>query len=187
MNSKKLKTLVFVLGLMYQIEATWGLQLTFDENGCTMFRELLSEHTRTAKYYGEVSERIGIAGLGLFFIPVIPYPLGLSAILLSEKGESNARRGLKELGVSGNNWELINCKCAELLTTIAEREVKPLTGMIFDGKNRTSIILGAMALAYGSLIHVALLIWCCFECTTSTDVEFEYKRENTDRRRRRCN
>lgn len=174
--------LVCVLGVLHQMRQSEGIQISFDKSGCMKFRKLLAEHTRKAKKYSGVSERIGIASVGLFFVPILPYPLGISAILLSEQGESREKKGLKGMGVSRRNWEIINCKCAQLLTNEEGREVNALTEMRFDGKNRTSIVLGAMALAYASLIHVGLLFWCCFEFG-SADVELEYNKSNY---RRRC-
>lgn len=150
--------------------AEWS---TFDGKQCDRFDKLLERHLRRSRSLREESERLGVAALSTFFMPVVPYPLAIMSVVRSRQAETRSLSELRLMGVTDANWEGISRQCAALANGGEVRFVRRLNepnkigGL---GASGVAFACAGIALIYASALHV--LVFCYLCC----DVEVILKR-----------
>lgn len=160
----------FLFSLLLLLVPVVSLQLTFDVESCSAFRQLLSSHSLSASSNGVIALRLGVSALALFWVPVVPLVLGVAGLVVNSRMETVAWTRLRDMGVTKNNWEIVNAQCADLL------EQQVLIGMTWHTGYRETDVLCGLAIMYAVFALVALAF--CFvriERGSKTECTVEYE------------
>lgn len=146
----------------------------FTAESCRTFRNDLERHTDLSRIDRRDCVKLGISSLALFWIPVLPsLPLGISAIVLGMRTNTEVRKKMLGYGITLHNWESVNFKCSMIL------KVSPLRGVTFRGEMKEAIDLGSagIALTISMLVLLIVFVQCCtvsISCWGKDDCSAEY-------------
>lgn len=161
-GKNNLQMLLAIFGMMLMF-STIGSSLKlprFAAADCRVFRERLSKHTWESFYDRRHAVRLGIASIALFLTGIPGIPLGIAAIWLGHRIETNSLEEMISSGVTEDNWKDVNTLCGRLL------KERALTDVSFDGKSYRAIILGGLGIGLSLLVLIAQgsfgFLFCCF-------------------------
>lgn len=130
------------------------VSFTPTEEFCTKFRRDLELHSAATRTERIDANKLGIAGISLSLIPFVPgIPLGIGAIVLGSRGNTEARRRMFAYGVRSSNWVALNSACANVL------KVDPLDDVSFVGRKQTAIDLGIAAVIISLISGILLVVF----------------------------
>ncbi len=131
-------------------------QLSFNASKefCTEYRRDLELHSAARNLERWDATKLGISGAVLSFIPFAPgIPLGIGAIVLGARGNTDERRKMLAYGIRDHNWKELNIVCANTLQLPALRNVT------FDGPKKLAIDLGIAATLISLFSGIVLVVY----------------------------
>lgn len=127
---------------------------------CNIFRTNLLSHSDLTFFDRRHTTPLAIAAIALCWTGVPAVPLAIAALWMAHRMNTPARIAMLEVGVTSDNYLVINRLCAVLLSQ------RPLEQTSLDGPRRPAIIMAAIALALAAVVVIIQMCYGILVCCT---------------------